>query len=50
VIQIRVQCPTPEIIGRALSEILENHRQQLLDGCLITLDHNRHRLRLLPLH
>ena len=50
VIQLRVQCPTPEIIGQALLEVLENHRLKLLEGCLITLDHNRHRLRLLPLH
>lgn len=50
VIQLRVQCPIPEIIGPALLEILNNHRDQLLAGCLISLDHDRHRLRLLPLH
>lgn len=50
VIQLRVQCPIPEIIGPALLEILNHHRDQLLSGCLITLDHQRHRLRLLPLH
>jgi len=50
VIQLRVQCPIPEIIGPALLEILNNHRNQLLAGCLISLDHDRHRLRLLPLH
>lgn len=49
VIQLRVQCPTPENIGPALMEILNKHRDQLLSGCLITLDHQRHRVRLLPL-
>ena len=50
VIQLRVQCPTPEVIGNALLSVLKNHQQQLSDGCLISLDLNRHRLRLLPLH
>jgi predicted nuclease of predicted toxin-antitoxin system len=49
VIQLRVQCPTPEIIGRALLSVLETHQEQLQDGCLISLDLKRHRLRLLPL-
>lgn len=49
VIQLRVQCPIPETIGSALLEILNKHRDQLLAGCLITLDYDRHRLRLLPL-
>lgn len=50
VIQLRVQCPIPETIGPALLEILKRHCDQLLSGCLITLDYERHRLRLLPLH
>jgi len=50
VIQLRVGCPIPEIIGKALLEILNTHREQLLSGCLITLDLERHRIRLLPLH
>jgi len=50
VIQLRVDCPTPEIIGDAVLSILKNHWDQLEAGCLITLDANRHRLRLLPLH
>jgi predicted nuclease of predicted toxin-antitoxin system len=49
VIQLRVHCPLPEVIGQALLEILDKHSLQLISGCLITLDHNRHRLRLLPL-
>ena len=50
VIQLRVQCPVPEIIGLELLQVLQNHQQQLIDGCLITLDLSRHRIRLLPLH
>ena len=50
VIQLRVQSPTPEVIGQALLSVLNNHRQHLHDGCLISLDLNRNRVRLLPLH
>jgi predicted nuclease of predicted toxin-antitoxin system len=50
VIQLRVQCPTPEIIGQALLSVIENHRDQPREGCLISLDLERHRLRLLPLN
>jgi len=49
VIQLRVSCPTPEIIGPTLLKVLTNHREQLLSGCLISLDYDHHRLRLLPL-
>jgi len=50
VIQLRVDCPIPEVIGPALLEILNRHQKHLEEGCLISLDHRRHRLRLLPLH
>ena len=50
VIQLRTQCPLPETVGPALLEILTNHREKLLSGCLITLEHHRHRIRLLPIH
>ena len=50
VIQLRVPCPIPEIIGQALLQILDNYQQQLQAGCLISLDLGRHRIRLLPLH
>ncbi len=50
VIQLRVPCPTPEFAGPAMLQILQQHRQDLLAGCLISLDSNRHRIRLLPLH
>ena len=48
VVQLRVQSPIPEIIGTALLSVLKNHRRQLQEGCLITLDLDRHRVRLLP--
>ena len=48
VIQLRVHCPLPEIMGLALLSVLENLRQQLRQGRLITLDLDRHRIRLLP--
>jgi predicted nuclease of predicted toxin-antitoxin system len=50
IIQLRVDSPVPEVIGQALLGVLHHHRQQLKDGCLISLELNRHRLRLLPLH
>jgi predicted nuclease of predicted toxin-antitoxin system len=49
VIQLRVECPTPEIIGSTVLSVLLNHQAQLQSGCLITIDGNRNRLRLLPL-
>lgn len=49
IIQLRVSCPTPEHAGPALVQILQSYRQPLLEGCLISLDSNRHRIRLLPL-
>jgi predicted nuclease of predicted toxin-antitoxin system len=50
VIQLRVDCPIPEIVGDAVLNVLRNHEKQLDDGCLITIDLKRHRIRLLPLH
>ncbi|MFK7851863.1 MAG: DUF5615 family PIN-like protein [Akkermansiaceae bacterium] len=50
VIQLRVECPTPEMIGDAVLSVIKNHSHQLNTGCLITLDSKRKRLRLLPLH
>ena len=50
VIQLRVPCPIPEIIGQALLDVLENHQQKINAGCLISIHHTRHRIRLLPLH
>jgi len=49
VIQLRVPCPTPELIGQSLLQVLGNYQPQLRAGSLITLDHSRHRIRLLPL-
>ena len=50
IIQLRVDCPIPEAVGKMLLEVIKNHGTQLKDGCLITIDSKRHRLRLLPLH
>jgi predicted nuclease of predicted toxin-antitoxin system len=49
IIQLRVDCPIPEVIGPALISVLHAHRQSLETGCLISLDHANHRLRLLPI-
>lgn len=50
IIQLRVDCPLPNIIGSMLLEVLKNYDKQLREGCLITIDLKRHRIRLLPLH
>jgi predicted nuclease of predicted toxin-antitoxin system len=39
-----------EIVGRALLKVLQDHEFHLNEGCLISLDLERHRLCLLPLH
>jgi predicted nuclease of predicted toxin-antitoxin system len=49
VIQLRVDCPIPEVIGDIVLRVLQNHRKQLEQGCLITVDIKSHRIRLLPL-
>lgn len=49
VIQLRVDSPLPEVIGKEVVGILMQHASQLEIGCLITMEANRKRLRLLPL-
>ena len=49
VIQLRLPCPTPELSGPILIRILQDHRQRLLDGCLVSVEPDRHRIRVLPL-
>ena len=49
VIQLRVPCPTPELAGTALIHVLEDRKEQLESGCLVSLDIRSHRVRLLPL-
>ncbi len=49
VIQLRVACPVPQIVGSPVVRILQVYGNQLSDGCLISLEHDRHRIRLLPL-
>jgi len=48
-IQLRVSCPTPEVVDPSLVQILQDYNHAILQGCLITLDANHHRIRLLPL-
>ncbi|MDR1283489.1 MAG: DUF5615 family PIN-like protein [Opitutaceae bacterium] len=50
VIQLRVPCPVPEYIGSIVLQILKKHGEQLHAGCLISLESNRYRIRLLPLY
>lgn len=49
VVQLRVDCPIPKFAGKLLLEVLKSHGTQLQEGCLITIDSKRQRLRLLPL-
>lgn len=49
IIQLRVQCPTPDVIGPALLNVLWNYPEQMHSGCLISIESRRHRLRILPL-
>lgn len=49
VIQLRVGAPIPEIVGNMVLNVLKNYRQQLEAGCLVSIDSNSRRLRLLPL-
>lgn len=49
VVLLRVACPLPETIGPMVAGILETYRAQLEQGCLISVEPDRHRLRLLPL-
>lgn len=49
VVQLRVDCPVPEVIGSMLILALSTHVLPLEKGCLISIDHSKHRLRLLPI-
>ena len=50
VIQLRVDCPLPECIGKEVLFVLESFAAELDAGCLVSVDFNTQRLRLLPLH
>jgi len=49
VIQFRVDLPLPEACGEILIGVLRTHREQLFEGCLITIQEGSSRIRLLPL-
>ena len=49
VIQIRTTDVTPEAQSKRLLDTLEQFRQHLTDGVLISIDESRARIRLLPL-
>ena len=48
-IQLRVDCPIPIRVGESVVHVLKTYRVHLEQGALISLEHNRHRIRLLPL-
>ena len=49
VIQLRNDCPIPSIIGSAVLQVLSAHKVALESGALVSLELDRHRIRLLPL-
>jgi predicted nuclease of predicted toxin-antitoxin system len=49
VIQVRSDLLTPDAIGGAVLAALDQAREELLDGALVSLDATRARLRILPL-
>ena len=49
VLQIRTQDLMPAAVGDTVVRLLEQHRETLLDGAIITLDERGSRVRILPL-
>ena len=49
VLQIRTQDVLPAAIGDVVLRAVEASRSQLEEGALVTVDLNRHRIRLLPI-
>ena len=49
VVQIRAENVSPDVIGRAVINALQQMGNELDEGALLTIDPNRARLRLLPL-
>jgi predicted nuclease of predicted toxin-antitoxin system len=49
VIQVRTQDVFPAAIGNIVSRAMNASRSQLENGALVTVDPNRHRIRLLPI-
>lgn len=50
VVQIRADDVSPDAIGRQVLAALWQMKAELVEGALLTVDPNRTRLRLLPLH
>ncbi len=50
VVQIRAEDVSPDAIGKPVSDALLQMTAELEEGALLTIDPNRTRLRLLPLH
>ncbi len=50
VIQIRTQDPTPQHCQNVIIDTLKRHASMLANGALVSVDENRSRVRLLPLH
>lgn len=50
VIQIRTQDPTPQRCHGLILDTLKQHAASLENGALISVDENRSRVRVLPLH
>jgi predicted nuclease of predicted toxin-antitoxin system len=49
VIQVRTQDTLPTVIGELVLRALRSSRSHLEGGALVTVDLNRHRIRLLPI-
>ena len=49
IIQLRVDCPIPSVVGSALVAVWRDYRDALETGCLVSLEPAHHRLRLLPI-
>lgn len=50
VVQIRAENTSPDVIGRKVIDALRQMATELEEGALLTIDPNRTRLRILPLH
>lgn len=48
-IQLRVDCPLPSVIGNDIRLLLETYHEHINKGALFTLDGRGHRMRMLPL-
>ena len=48
-VQLRVDCPIPSFTGEAVLHVLQVYSNALENGALISIEPERHRVRLLPL-